>query len=57
MTDTAVEHGAVLWLDALRLLHVEGLCFEQKVPRATKHILCAAELLRRLNSNGRAHVT
>jgi hypothetical protein len=48
-----------VWLDALRTLLVEGLCFEQKVPRATKHILCSAELLHHvtvletINSNGR----
>ena len=46
MADTALEHGAGVWMDRLRLLLVEGLCFEQKVPRATEHILCAAELLR-----------
>jgi hypothetical protein len=46
MADTALEHGTGVWMDRLRVLLVEGLCFEQKVPRATKRILCAAEMLR-----------
>jgi hypothetical protein len=46
MADTALEHGAGVWLDALRMVLAEGLCFEQKVRRATKHILCPVELLR-----------
>ena len=63
MEDTTIENGAGVWLDAPRMLLVEGLCLEQEVRRATKHILCAAELLRyvtvleMMNSNGSTHVT
>ena len=46
MADTALEPGAGVWLDALRMLLAQGLCFEKKVRRATKHSLCPVELLR-----------
>jgi hypothetical protein len=63
MRDAALEPGAGVWLDALRMLLAEGLCFEQKVRRATKHILCPLELLRHvtglemINSNSPTRVT